>query len=49
MDSQIKVAFRYVIDYLDNLMQETPGRELADVSNYLEAMLEKESKLKGGE
>ena len=34
-DNQLK-ALRIVIDMLDEEMEDTPSRELADVSNYLE-------------
>ena len=36
----IKTAMRIVIDYLDEMMVETPSRELADTSNYLEKLIE---------
>jgi hypothetical protein len=35
-------ALKVVVAYLDELMEETPSRELADVSNYLQAILDKE-------
>ncbi len=39
---ELKEALKTVVDHLDNMMQEEPSRELADVSNYLQAMLDKE-------
>lgn len=35
---EIIQALRIVVDYLDKQMEENPSRELADVSNYLEAL-----------
>jgi hypothetical protein len=35
-------ALQIVIDMLDAQMEETPSRELADVSNYLQELLNKE-------
>ena len=32
-------AMRVVIDYLDEQMNESPSKELADVSNFLEDLL----------
>jgi hypothetical protein len=37
----LTAALRIVIDYLDKMMEESPNRELADVSNYLEALYQK--------
>lgn len=36
---ELKDALQQVIDYLDSKMEESPNRELADVSNYLENVL----------
>lgn len=44
MTDKQKKALRVTIDYLDSLMKENPNRELADVSNYLENMYQKEIK-----
>ena len=44
MTEEEKKAFRITIDYLDNIMKDTPSRELADVSNYLENMYQEEIK-----
>lgn len=38
----LKQALKIVVDHLDNMMAESPNSELADVSNYLQAMLDKE-------
>lgn len=37
---ELKQALQIVIDHLDNRMEENPTRELADVSNYLQAMID---------
>jgi hypothetical protein len=36
MSAEQLQALRTTIDYLDELMDESPSRELADISNYLE-------------
>ena len=41
MTTEEKEALRTVLDYLDRQMQEAPSRELADASNYLEALYQK--------
>lgn len=41
-DNQVK-ALRIVIDMLDEKMEDTPSRELADVSNYLESMYQEQT------
>ncbi len=38
---ETREAMRKTIDYLDELMQENPSRELADASNLLEDELSK--------
>lgn len=38
----LKEALQIVVDHLDDLMVESPSRELADVSNYLQAMIEEQ-------
>ena len=35
-------ALKIVVEMLDNLMEKTPNKELADVSNYLQEMIDKE-------
>lgn len=45
MSEELKQAMRKVIDYLDAKMEKAPNRQLADVSNYLEQLLQNE----GGE
>jgi hypothetical protein len=37
---ELKEALQVVVDHLDAKMEESPNRELADVSNYLQAMLD---------
>jgi hypothetical protein len=37
---ELEQALRTVIEYLDGLMVSNPSRELADVSNYLEKLIE---------
>lgn len=44
MALSLKDALVIVIAYLDNQMEKAPNRELADVSNYLQAILDKEPK-----
>lgn len=39
---ELKQALQIVVDHLDNMMGTQPSRELADVSNYLQALLEQE-------
>lgn len=34
-----KDEMQKVVDYLDQLMEQEPSRELADASNFLQAML----------
>lgn len=41
-DQQLK-ALRITIDMLDEKMEDSPSRELADVSNYLEAMYQEQT------
>lgn len=41
-DNQLK-ALRIVIDMLDEEMEDTPSRELADVSNFLEAKYQEQT------
>lgn len=36
-------ALKIVVDKLDAMMEQSPSRELADVSNYLQALLDKEN------
>lgn len=43
MDSDTKAHVQATVDYLDKLMEKTPSRELADTSNYLQALLDKEN------
>jgi hypothetical protein len=38
--SELKDAFRQVIDYIDSKMEEEPSQKLADTSNNLEDILE---------
>lgn len=38
---ELKQALQIVIDWLDEGMENNPSRELADVSNYLQAILDK--------
>lgn len=33
-------ALKLVVNKLDEMMEESPSRQLADVSNYLQAMLD---------
>lgn len=40
MSDELKKAMRMVVDYLDEQMRNAPNRELADVSNYLENLLQ---------
>lgn len=40
MSEDVRQAIRITVDYLDTLMNETPSREVADVSNYLENLLQ---------
>ena len=44
MTEEQQKAMRVVIDYLDGKMEEAPNRDLADVSNYLEDIYQKEVK-----
>ncbi len=46
MTDEQKKALRVTIDYLDDKMRDSPNRQLADVSNYLETMYEEENKKK---
>lgn len=39
--STLKEALQIVVDHLDDEMEKSPNRELADVSNYLQAMMDK--------
>lgn len=43
MDSETKAHVQATVDYLDDLMDEAPSRELADTSNYLQALLDEEN------
>lgn len=36
----IKQALQTVVEFLDEKMSDEPSRELADVSNYLQALLD---------
>ena len=38
----IQYALHIVVDHLDSLMEKSPSKELADVSNYLQTMLDNE-------
>lgn len=42
MSEEIKNHIQATVDYLDSLMEKQPSRELADTSNYLQAMLDGE-------
>lgn len=42
MSDEVKKAMQTVVDYLDDKMREAPNRQLADVTNYLAELLEKE-------
>lgn len=42
MTIEERLAMEKVVSYLDEQMQEEPSRELADCSNYLQALLDKE-------
>lgn len=42
MSEELRNAYQMVVDDLDRQMQEAPNRELADVSNYLQARLDEE-------
>lgn len=44
MPQELKNAMQAVVDYLDDCMVKAPTRELADTSNYLQRILNKESK-----
>lgn len=37
---ELREAMQMVVDHLDKLMEHSPSRELADTSNYLQAMLD---------
>lgn len=39
---ELKQALKIVVKYLDDKMEEAPNRELADVSNYLQALLDQQ-------
>lgn len=41
MTDEVKAKIRELITYLDSVMENTPSREVADVSNYLEDVLAK--------
>lgn len=41
MTEELLQALRTVINYLDEQMNEQPSRELADISNYLENIIQK--------
>lgn len=43
MDNTTIKALRIVIDWLDEQMEESPSRELADVTNWLENEYQKAS------
>lgn len=38
----VRDAMQTVVDYLDQQMQTSPNRELANTSNFLQAILDKE-------
>lgn len=38
MSDELKAAIDLVIEYVDNKMMDSPSRELADLSNSLEAL-----------
>lgn len=40
MNEELTKAMQKVVDYLDDEMTKTPSRELADTSNYLQAILD---------
>lgn len=40
MDDETKAAVQKTITYLDAQMQNAPSQELADTSNYLQALLD---------
>lgn len=40
----LKDALKKLIEHLDAMMEENPSRELADVVNFLQVMLEEEEK-----
>lgn len=44
MSEELLDAIQKTVDYLDEQMDEQPSRELADTSNYLQAILNKEKK-----
>jgi len=39
MTPEVKAAIRTTIDYLDQLMEQQPNRQVADASNLLEELL----------
>lgn len=39
----LQPALKIVVEKLDAMMEQTPSRELADTSNYLQALLDKEN------
>lgn len=41
-DPKVAEALQTVIDYLDDLMVVEPSRKLADTSNFLQALLDKD-------
>lgn len=41
MSEELKQSLTIVVNYLDDKMASDPSRELADVSNYLQALLDK--------
>lgn len=40
MTDETKAKIRELVDYLDNIMEQTPSRKIADISNYLEEVLQ---------
>jgi len=42
MNAELLKAMKLVVKYLDDQMEVSPNRELADTSNYLQAIVTKE-------